>query len=153
MKHYKHYVLSLGLLSLTALSILLPSGSAQAVCIGTDISTQIALHGSQDGVDQSNDTTLYAEPGCFGSTTTSADTQVYTGSGENLSQERESQHYLGGTYDSNSYADPYLEGSTLFFPVETQVEVYTPPYDPSFQETYYGVPYSVNLDAYGSRYN
>jgi hypothetical protein len=151
----KRYVLSLGLLSLTSLSIILSGAPAQAVCIGTDVSTQVALHGSPDGVDQDNDASLYAESGCFGSTTTSADTQVYTGSGDNVSQQRESQHYLGGTYESDSYADPYLEGPVLFFPVETQVDVYTPPYDPAFQDTYYGggVPYSLNFDAYGSDYN
>lgn len=135
---------SLGVFSLAAfgpLASVLSTPASAAACVGVDVSNQVALHGNPDGVEQSNEVQMEATPNCFGSASVSADTQLYTG--PDVVQERESQHYLDGSY--GSYGQEYLpyEGDDIFIEAGTQTEVYVAPYDPNYS------PYDPNFyDSY-----
>lgn len=129
----KFHSLSFGLFSLAMVAAGLNAAPAEATCIAVDVSTQVAIHGSQEGVDQQNNPQFAAAPYCSGSVTVDTGSQVYVGAGEGLSQERTSEHFLG---ESEEPAYP-VEGPTIFIPVETQTDVYAPPFDPTFQDQYY----------------
>jgi hypothetical protein len=141
----KFRMLFLGLFSLSAiapLGALTANPAAAVACVGVDVSNQIALHGSRDGVSQSQSSTMEAAPGCFGSTSVNVGNQVYTGPGDGLVQEQESYHYLDGVNNPTPYGDEYLptEGDDIYIPVHTQTDIYVPAYDPEFYDSYLGVP-------------
>ncbi len=121
------------LCSLAIVAGTISAAPAEATCIAIDVSNQVAVHGSQEGVEQHNDPHFAADPYCSGSVTVDTGSQVYVGPGEGLSQERTSHHFLGDS-DETDYP---VEGPTIFIPVETQTDVYAPPFDPTFQEQYY----------------
>ncbi|MGD1899475.1 MAG: hypothetical protein ACFB16_21335 [Phormidesmis sp.] len=131
----KFPILSLGLLSLSALSITIMPSEAQAVCVGVDVATQVAIHGQNTEANQHSESHFEAEPGCFGSTTVHTGTQVYTGQGD-IDQSQSNSHYLGGSDESGADAAPYVDTDPLFFSVPTQVELDVLP-DPS-TNGYYG---------------
>lgn len=132
----KFPVLSLGLLSLSAMSVLFAPATAQAQCVGVDVPTQIALHGPNDEVNQSSGSAFEVEPGCSGSTTVHTGTQVYTGYGD-LNQDQTNYHYLGGSSDQSGYAGSFVETDPLVFSVPTQVNLNV-------------LPDSALLDYYGT---
>lgn len=131
----KFPILSLSLLSLWSLSVVVMPSEAQAVCVGVDVPTQVAIHGQNTQANQQSESNFEAEPGCFGSTTVHTGTQVYTGNGD-IDQTQSNSHYLGGS--SNPEVSPYVETDPLFFSVPTQVELDVLP-DPSLGG-YYGSP-------------
>ena len=135
----KFPVLSLGLLSLSTISVLFTPANAQAQCVGVDVPTQIALHGPNDEVNQSSESTFEVEPGCSGSTTVHTGTQVYTGYGD-LNQEQTNYHYLGGSSNQSGYASS-VETDPLLFSVPTQVDLNVLP-DPALLD-YYGTSYGT----------
>ncbi len=132
----KFSVLSLGLLSLSAMSVLFTPAQAQAQCVGVDVPTQIALHGPNDEVNQSSESNFQVEPGCSGSTTVHTGTQVYTGYGD-FNQAQTNDQYLGGTSDQSGYADSPGETGPLLFSVPTQVNLNVLP-DPAMLDYYSG---------------
>ncbi|MEO1392616.1 MAG: hypothetical protein AAFV90_06870 [Cyanobacteria bacterium J06634_5] len=131
----KFPILSLSLFSLSALSISLLPAEAQAVCVGIDVPTQIAIHGENTEATQQSESHFEAAPGCFGSTTIHTGTQVYTGHG-NIDQSQSNSHYLGGSDEQSGYASPYIDDEPLFFSVPTQVDLNVLP-DPTLTD-YYG---------------
>lgn len=136
----KFKALSIGLLSLSAMSsVLFVSRSAQAVCVGVDVPTQIAIHGVNDEATQYSESQFDVESGCFGSTTVNTGTQVHTGQGD-IHQEQVNSHHLGGNDQQNTYVDPYLESVDPFvISVPTQVDLNV-------------LPDSSYLDGYGTDY-
>ncbi|MGB7087088.1 MAG: hypothetical protein WBD47_16130 [Phormidesmis sp.] len=133
----KFPILSLGLLSLSAMSTLLVPSSAHAFCTSYDVPVQVAVTGSTDDIDQYSESQMVAEEGCYNSHTGNVGVQVYTGPGS-VTQEQSSDHYVGGTYDPEAPEAIYVpESDPLFISVPVQVEAEVPPYDPAFQE-YYG---------------
>ncbi|MGF1568410.1 MAG: hypothetical protein ACFCVD_10125 [Nodosilinea sp.] len=140
-------MLFLGLFSLSAvapLATVLAGPGLATGCIAVDLSNQVALHGSPDGVSQNNETTMEATPDCFGSVSVDVGNQIYTGSGDGLVQERESHHYLDGVNNPTPYGDEYLPygGPDIYIPVETQTQIYVPPFDPNFYDSFLGDPIS-----------
>ncbi len=136
----KFPIFSLGLLSLSAISVVSMPSPAQAVCVGVDVPTQVAVHGQNTEANQQSTSHFEAEPGCFNSTTVHTGTQVYTGNGD-IDQAQTNHHYLGGS-DQGGYVEPYVETDPLFFSVPTQVELDVFP-DPSLlpdshMQDYYG---------------
>jgi len=144
----KFRMLFLGLFSLSAvapLGALMAGPAAATACVGVDVTNQIALHGSPDGVYQSQASNMEATPGCFGSASVNVGNQVYTGPGEGLVQEQESSHYLDGANNPTGYGNEYLPsgGQDVFIPVHTQTDIYVPVYDPNFYDSYLGAPVPV----------
>ncbi len=75
----KFRMLFLGLFSLSAvapLGGLMANSAAAAACVGVDVSNQVAVHGSPDGVSQAQATTMEATPDCFGSASVNVGNQV-----------------------------------------------------------------------------
>lgn len=137
----KFPILSLSLLSLSAMSVMVMPSEAQAVCVGVDVPTQVAIHGQGTQATQQSESNFEAEPGCFGSTTVHTGTQVYTGNGD-IDQTQSNSHYLGG---SDPNVSPYVEDTDpLFFSVPTQVELDVLP-DPALGG-YYGNPDGTTFD-------
>ena len=138
----KFPILSLSLISLSAIFVISIPSEAQAVCVGVDIPTQIAIHGQNTIANQQSESHFEAEPGCFGSTTVHTGTQVYTGNGD-IDQTQSNYHYLGGSSEQGAYVEPYIDNTDpLFFSVPTQVELDVLP-DPSLlpdpaMQDYYG---------------
>lgn len=143
----KFRMLTLGLFSLSViapLSTIVASPAAAVGCVGVDVSNQIALHGSADGVQQNNESTMTSSPHCFGSVGVNVGNQVYTGPGEGFVQERESHQSLDGINNPTPYGNEYLptDGENIFIPVQTQTDIYVPVYDPNFYDSYLGDPIS-----------
>lgn len=141
----KFRMLFLGLFSVSAvapLGAIMANPAAATACVGVDVSNQVALHGSREGVSQSQATYMESAPGCFGSASVNVGNQVYQGSGDGLVQEQESYHYLDGVNNPAGYGNEYLptDGEDIFIPVHTQTEVYVPAYDPEFYDSYLGAP-------------
>lgn len=109
--------------SLTVASAFTPSAIAQ--CIMTDVSIQAAVRGSQRPAQQTNNVAMQSEGSCVGNTTTSTSAQIYTGSAEQVVQERKSTHHLSGSRGNRTA----VEGTTITVPVEVKVDVYNPAYD------------------------
>ncbi len=127
-------ILSLSLLSLSAISIMSMPSEAQAVCVGVDVPTQIAIHDQNTVATQQSESHFEAEPGCFGSTTVHTGTQVYTGNGD-IDQTQSNYHYLGGNSEQDAYAESYTDTDPLFFSVPTQVDLNILP-DPALYDYY-----------------
>jgi hypothetical protein len=136
----KFPILSLGLLSLSAMSVLFMPANAQAQCVAVDVPTQIALHGPDDEANQYSESNFVTEPGCSGSSTVHTGTQVYTGYGD-INQVQRNDHYLGGAGEQSGYTDGgYTD--PLVFSVPTQVDLNVLP-DPALLD-YYGNSYEAN---------
>lgn len=118
----KFSILSLGLLSLSAASVLSIPSKAQAVCVGVDVPTQIAIHGEGTTAHQQSTSQFGATSDCFGNTTVNTGTQVYTGNGD-ISQTQDNTHYLSGSDESGAFVEPFVETDNLFFSVPTQVNL------------------------------
>ena len=100
---------------------------AHAICTMTDVSLQVAVHGSQTPTQQNNQVWMGAQGPCWGNTTTNTATQVYVGSGS-AQQERQSTHFIQG-----SPANPGgLSGPVIGTQIHVPVDVYSPAHDPSF---------------------
>ncbi len=131
--------LSFGLLSLSFMPALLAPKPAHAICVGIDVPTQIAVTSTEAEATQHSESQFEAEPGCFGSTTVSTGTQVYTGQGD-VHQEQTNGHYLGGGGE-----EYYPELDPVFISVPTQVEVNVLPESSSLD--------GYNLGGYDNTYN
>lgn len=118
----KFPILSLGILSLSTMSVLSMPSEAQAVCVGVDVPTQIAIHGEGTEATQQSESNFVADPGCFGNTTVHTGTQVYTGNGD-ISQTQSNNHILSGADESGAFVEPYVDTNPLFFSVPTQVQL------------------------------
>jgi len=138
--------LSLSLLSISTV-VMMPS-EAQAVCVGIDVPTQIAIHGQNTQANQQSESHFEADPDCFGSTTVHTGTQVYTGNGD-IDQTQSNSHYLGGSDGSN--ANSYVDTDPLFFSVPTQVELDVLP-DPSLGGDY-GTPTGAETGTFNGTFN
>ena len=121
-------LLSRLLLSVSALLPISPflTSSASAVCVMTDVSVQIAIHGSKNPAKQTNNVDMQSEGVCVGNTTTSTSTQIYVGPGD-VEQTRNSSHFVGGGTNERN-----ISGPTIRVPVHVPVDVYNPAYDPNF---------------------
>lgn len=131
----KFPILSLSLLSLSALSVSMMPSEAQAVCVGVDVPTQIAIHGEGTEATQQSESNFEAAPGCFGNTTVHTGTQVYTGQGD-IEQTQSNSHFLGGADEQGAAASQFVDTDPLFFSVPTQVQLDVLP-DPTLTD-YYG---------------
>lgn len=103
------------------------TSSASAACVMTDVSVQVAIHGSKNPAKQTNNVDMQSEGVCVGNTTTSTSTQIYVGPGD-VEQTRNSSHFVGG--GSNERTN--ISGPTIRVPVHVPVDVYNPAYDPNF---------------------
>lgn len=132
-KLFSHLLLSVS--ALVPLALLTPSASA--VCVMTDVSVQIAIHGSRNPAKQTNNVDMQSEGECFGNTTTSTSTQIYVGPGD-VEQTRNSSHFVsGGTNDGTN-----INGPVIRVPVHVPVDVYNPAFDPDFLDS---LPQSSNV--------
>lgn len=125
-------LLSLSLLSACTLLPLFPSMTkvARATCVAVDVNNQVALRGTQTPSHQENNVGMVATPDCAGNVSTSVGNSVAASSGE-INQIRNSQHILSGGADSSAG----VTGPTIFVPVNNQVDVYVPAYDPQFMQS------------------
>ena len=117
---------------LLSVSVLVPispllTSSASAACVMTDVSVQIAIHGSKNPAKQTNNVDMQSEGVCVGNTTTSTSTQIYVGPGD-VEQTRNSSHFVGGGTNNGTN----IGGPTIRVPVHVPVDVYNPAYDPNF---------------------
>ena len=112
-------------------SISLP---AEAACVMTDVSLQVAIHGSQTTANQSNQVFMgTGNQPCWGNTTTNTSVQLYVGSG-NTSQQRTSSHFVNG--NGASPLAPYgIESPTIGTQISVPVDIYSPAHDPNFLES------------------
>ena len=70
------------------LTVLL-SNSAQAACVDTDASVQVALRNQNKAASQqTNNVESNLSDDCFGNTTTTTNNQVYIGNGDEIIQDR-----------------------------------------------------------------
>lgn len=121
-------VFFLCLLPVTSLLPLLSTiKPAVAGCAMVDVGVQVAVRGSQNPSQQTNNVNQRNGENCIGNTTTSVGTQVYTGSGS-ARQTRNSSQYTSGTENTNIG----VKTPTVKVPVEVKVDVYSPAYDPNF---------------------
>lgn len=82
--------LTLLLLPSVAFSTLFSSTSAQAACVDTDASVQVALRNqAQATPQQTNTVESDISDDCFGNTTTTTNNQVYFGNGDEIIQQRD----------------------------------------------------------------
>ena len=76
------------------LTVLL-SNSAQAACVDTDASVQVALRNqNQAAPQQTNNVESNLSDDCFGNTATTTNNQVYFGNSDQIVQERERHIYM-----------------------------------------------------------
>ena len=100
---------------------------AVAACVGIDVNNHVALTGFRQSSTQENNVDFNTSSNCFGNVTSSTNTSLGVGRGP-INQERDSKHNLGGL-DENNYG---LSGPNIFIPVNNQVDIYVPAYDPEF---------------------
>ena len=103
---------------------------AWAACVMTDVSLQLSIHGSHLPTPQSNQVGMGSNDDCWGNTTTNTATQLYVGSGA-ASQQRTSQHYVGGT-EPSLLASFGITSPVIGTQVHVPIDVYSPAHDPSF---------------------
>jgi len=85
------YLLKLVLLTFPIIPFLsvLPSDLAQAACVDTDASVQVAIRNQAKAPPQQiNSVESNLSEDCFGDTGTTTNTQVYVGNGDQIIQER-----------------------------------------------------------------
>ncbi|NJL64745.1 MAG: hypothetical protein HC903_26715 [Methylacidiphilales bacterium] len=90
-------LLALSAFSISAISTFIPgfTSSAKAVCVLTDVSVQLAIHGKNSVANQKNNVNQQASDNCYGNTATSTGVQVHTGHGS-VNQNRNSSQYVSG---------------------------------------------------------
>lgn len=125
----KFKLLSLGLLSISALlpfaPTLTPAASAQ--CVMADISTQVAIHGSKEKAQQSNEVDQQSEGECVGNSIVHADTQTAITPGRATQTRTSNQRISGGQGNGTGVGMPPVKVK-----VYVPVDVYSPAHDPNF---------------------
>ncbi|NEP16089.1 MAG: hypothetical protein F6J97_04200 [Leptolyngbya sp. SIO4C1] len=117
----KSFLFGLGLLGASPLLAVVTSlgQPVQAQCVVTDVAVQVAVHGSRQRAQQSNEVEVEQPGRCQGNTSTSVGTQVHVGGTGSVQQERRSRHRL----QSREPRSGEPSGSTIVVPVEVQVDV------------------------------
>ncbi len=114
------------------------SSPADASCVMTDVSLQVAVRGSQTPSNQSNDVSMGSTDNCWGNNVTNLSTQVYVGSGHG-NQGRTSQLFVGNENNSNSsisgFSTPAIQTQ-----ISVPIDVYSPAHDPDFMDSL-GLPF------------
>ena len=120
----KFALFSLGLFSFSSFLTLASSWSqsASAQCVMADVAIQVAVDGSEEPAQQSNQVEMLSDGPCTGNTSVSTSRQIHVGGEGEVRQERRSRHQLRGDDDSRTG----VNGPTVAVPVEVQVDVYNP---------------------------
>jgi hypothetical protein len=130
----KFRFVSLSLFSLSALLPLTPSFTPEAkACLIYDVTTQVAIHGSQTPAQQDNNVATGSDDNCFNNVAGGTTTQVGIGAGE-VQQSHDAQYFVGGGDQNNSG----LTTPTITVTPTTQVDVYSPAHDPNFLKSVTG---------------
>ena len=128
-------VLPLALFSILSSSVLSGTSglimSTSAQCVLTDVSVQVAVHGSRRPANQQNNVDMQNRGHCSGNAITQTGTQVYAGSADEVNQIRNSRQNAD---DGKSYSGQ-PDNSTIKVPVGVKVDVYNPAYDPGFMRS------------------
>lgn len=100
----KFKLFSLLLFSVSSLLTLAPfsTPSASAACVVTDIAAQIAIRGSKNPANQTNNVDIQSADRCLGNTITNTAVQLYEGPGD-VEQTRSSS-VVGGSTTQIFYA-------------------------------------------------
>lgn len=95
---------------------------ASAQCVMADVAVQVAVDGSEDPAQQSNDVEMRSDGPCRGNSSVGASRQIHVGGTGEVRQERRGRHQIRGDGDSRTGVD----GPTVAIPVEVQVDVDNP---------------------------
>ncbi len=97
----KHSYLQLGLVTIASLAtaIALPH-RASAQCVMNDTNLQVAINGSRQPSDRTNNVSQNAQGGCVGNIVNTTNVQVQTGGTQRATQHRESRQQVNGSNDS-----------------------------------------------------
>jgi hypothetical protein len=99
----------------------LSSTPTQAQCVAADVSLQVAVHGSRQPAQQTNDVGFSQSGACRGNWSLNNSRQIQVGGTGEVVQERQSHtHFQGDPNDSRPGE------STVFVPVGVGVDVYNP---------------------------
>lgn len=117
----KEFLPALGrVLAITGMAIFpWSSPPTQAQCVAADVSVQVAVNGSRQPAQQSNDVDFSQSGACRGNSSISTSRQIQVGGTGQVVQERQSRHRFQG---DPSDTDP--GGSAVFIPVGVDVDVY-----------------------------
>ena len=120
----KFALFSLGLFSFSSFLTLASSFNqfVSAQCVIADVAVQVAVDGSEEPAQQSNEVEIMSDGPCTGNTSVNTSRQVHVGGMGEVRQERSSRHQIRG--DGNSRTG--VNGPTVAVPVEVQVDVDNP---------------------------
>jgi hypothetical protein len=118
-----------------AISAFLPfmtsfNSPAAAQCVMIDVSNQLAMHGSHNPSDQTNNVNMNSQGPCVGGAIGTYNAQTAVSPGD-VTQTRNSNSSISNGMTGVPNV-PGIGGPTLMIPVETQIDLYNPALDPSF---------------------
>lgn len=97
----------------------LSSTPSQAQCVASDVSLQVAVHGSRRPAQQTNDVGFSQSGACRGNWSLNNSRQIQVGGTGDVVQERQSRTHFQGDPNNSKPG-----GSTIFIPVGVDVDVY-----------------------------
>ncbi len=118
----------LGLFTLALLLPLIPSTTPNVnACAIVDATTQVAIRGSREASEQTNEVTAEHDDNCFNNNLVGTNTQLGITSGKVRQSNRSSYFAGGGNSNTHGIKTPVVKVTP-----QTQVDIYSPAHDPTF---------------------
>ena len=116
------------LFTLALLLPLIPSATPKVnACAIVDATTQVAIRGSREASEQTNDLTIGHDNNCFNNNLLGTNTQLGITSGKVRQSNRSSYFVDGGNSNTNGIKTPVVTVTP-----QTQIDIYSPAHDPTF---------------------